>query len=55
MKELPIENIKEVSWLDGKIYIIYAEGNKLTANAEDIKLISGYLNDNEIPLNDHCL
>lgn len=55
MQELPIENIKEVFWVDGKIYIIYADGSKLTSNAKEIKLISGYSNDNEIPLNDHCL
>ena len=55
MKELPIENIKEVFWIDSKVYIIYTDGTKLTANAGEIKLISGYSNDNEIPLNDHCL
>lgn len=55
MKELPIKNIKEVFWLDSKIYITYLDGTKLIANAKDIKLVSDYSNDNQIPLNDHCL
>ena len=55
MKELPIEYIKEIFWVDGKIHITYVDGTKLTANADEIKLISGYTNDNEIPLNDYCL
>jgi len=55
MNELPIENIKEVFWADEKIYITYTDGTKLVANAKEIKLVRGYSNNNEIPLNDHCL
>ena len=55
MQKRPIENIKEVTWLGGKIKIIYKDGTKITSNAEDIQLISDYKNENDIPLNDHCL
>lgn len=55
MKELPIENIDTVHWNDGKIYIVYKDGTKLTSNADETKLVSDYKNSNDIPLNDHCL
>lgn len=55
MKVLPLKNIKEIFWSDNKIYITYDDNTKLITNAEGIKLVSDYVNDNEIPLNDHCL
>ena len=55
MTNLPIENIKEVHWTNGKIHILYKDNTKFIANADEIKLISDYMNESEIPLNDHCL
>jgi hypothetical protein len=54
-KQLPLENIKHISWVDGKVNVIYKDGNKLTSNADEIELVSDYQNENDIPLNDHCL
>ncbi len=55
MNELPIENIKTVHWDDGKIYVVYKDGTKLVAAANETKLVADYKNNNDIPLNDHCL
>ncbi len=52
---LPIKNISKVTWLNNKITIIYKDGTKLIANADEIELIGDYKNENDIPLNDHCL
>lgn len=54
-KQLPLENVKHISWIDGKVNILYKDGTKLTANADEIELVSDYKNENDIPLNDHCL
>jgi hypothetical protein len=54
-KQLPLENIKHISWVDGKVTVIYKDGNKLTSNANEIELLANYKNENDIPLNDHCL
>ncbi len=52
---LPIKNISKVTWLNNKITIIYKDGTKLIANADEIELIGDYKNESDIPLNDHCL
>ena len=54
-RQLPLENIESRSWIDGKVIVIYKDGTKLTANADEIEFVSGYKNENDIPLNDHCL
>jgi hypothetical protein len=54
-KEIPIENIKKVFWEDLKVRILFKDGTTLISNAEDIILIAGYKNTNDIPLNDSCL
>ena len=54
-KQLPLENVKNISWIDGKVNILFKDGTKLTANADEIELVSDYKNENDIPLNDHCL
>lgn len=54
-KQLPLENIKNISWIDGKVNILYKDGTKLSSNADEIEFISDYKNENDIPLNDHCL
>jgi len=54
VKQLPIENIKKVSWNCGKIQIVYKDGSKFQSSAENIILISDYKNSSNIPLNDHC-
>ena len=54
-KQLPIENIESRSWIDGKVTVIYGDGTKITANAKEIEFVSDYKNENDIPLNDHCL
>ena len=54
-KQLPLENVKHISWIDGKVSILYKDGTELTANADEIELVSDYKNENDIPLNDHCL
>ena len=53
--DLPIENIKEVKWVDGKIYITYKDGNTFVGNAEDVRLISDYQNENNQPIIDNCI
>ena len=55
MQQLPIENLKKVSWDCSKIQIVYKDGSKLQSSAENIVLISDYKNSSEIPFNDHCL
>jgi hypothetical protein len=52
--ELPIENIKKVSWVEDKVIVIYKDDTKLISKACDIVLVSDYKNDNDIPINDHC-
>ena len=54
-RQLPLENIESRSWIDGKVIVIYKDGTKLTANANEIEFVSDYKNKNDIPLNDHCL
>ena len=54
-KQLPLENVKNISWIDGKVNILYKDGTKLTSNANEIEFVSDYKNENDIPLNDHCL
>ena len=54
-KQLPLENVKNISWIDGKVNILYKDGTKLSSNADEIEFISDYKNENDIPLNDHCL
>ena len=54
-RQLPLENIESRSWIDGKVIVIYKDGTKLTANADEIEFVSDYKNENDIPLNDHCL
>lgn len=54
-KQLPLENIKNISWIDGKVNILYKDGTKLSSKADEIEFISDYKNENDIPLNDHCL
>ena len=54
-RQLPLENIESRSWIDGKVIVIYKDGTKLTANAKEIEFVSDYKNENDIPLNDHCL
>ncbi len=53
--EIPIDNIKHVSWNNGKIYITYKDGTKFIGDANDTVLIADYKNNSDIPLNDHCL
>lgn len=55
LKSLPIENIKEVLWVEDKVFILYKDGSKLVSNANEIRLVADYKNDSDIPLNDHCL
>ena len=54
-RQLPLEHIESRSWIDGKVIVIYKDGTKLTANANEIEFVSDYKNENDIPLNDHCL
>ena len=54
-KKLPIEAIQEVQWEDGKIFILYKDGTKMVAKADEIVLVSDYTNPNSHPLVDHCI
>lgn len=39
-KKLPLENIESRSWIDGKVTVIYKDGTKITANADEIEFAS---------------
>jgi hypothetical protein len=52
---LPIENVGEIKWVDGKVYVIYKDGTKLIAEANHTEFISGYNNPNNHPAIDHCI
>ena len=39
-KKLPLENIESRSWIDGKVTVIYKDGTKITANADEIEFVS---------------
>ena len=54
MQQLPIENIKKLSYVDGVITIVYDDGNKLMTRG-NIELVKGYVNTRDYPLNDHCV
>jgi hypothetical protein len=43
MTNLPIENIKEVHWTNGKIHILYKDNTKFIANADEIKLMADFI------------
>ena len=40
-RQLPLENIESRSWIDGKVIVIYRDGTKLTANADEIEFVLG--------------
>ena len=40
-RQLPLENIESRSWIDGKVIVIYKDGTKLTANADEIEFVLG--------------
>ncbi len=55
MKELLLNNIKEIKVEKGIVYIIYNDGNKLTTK-EDIKMVKDLSNKNtDGPIVDHCI
>lgn len=54
-QKIPLNNVKEVSWENGKVSIVYKDGTRLMAPAEDIILVSDYQNENDYPLIDHCI
>jgi hypothetical protein len=55
IKQIPIENIKKVSWDNSKIRILFKDGTTFVSDAKYIELIADYKNTNDIPLNDSCL
>ena len=50
----PLENVQMIEVKEGVITITYKDGTKFTTK-DDIILGLGYKNENDIPLNDHCL
>jgi hypothetical protein len=52
---LPIENIKEIKWINEKVYVVYKDGTKLISDANNTEFIFGYKNLNNHPLIDHCI
>lgn len=52
--ELPIENVKKIEVVNGRVTIQYRDGIKMSTS-DDVTLVRGYKNTNEIPLNDHCI
>jgi len=53
--ELPIENIQKVSWKEGKVIINFKDGNSMVGSANDVVLVSDYVNENDHPIVDHCI
>jgi hypothetical protein len=51
---IPLENVKMIEVKSGTTIITYKDGTILTTK-DDIVLRLGYKNENDIPLNDHCL
>jgi hypothetical protein len=55
MKEIPLNNMKEIKVEKGVVYIVYNDGTTLTIK-EDVKIIKGLRNKNlDGPLVDHCI
>ena len=50
----PLDNVQMIEVKEGVVTITYKDGTTLTTK-EDITLVLGYKNENDIPLNDHCL
>jgi len=50
----PLDNVQMIEVKGGVVTITYKDGTTLTTK-EDITLGLGYKNENDIPLNDHCL
>jgi hypothetical protein len=50
----PLDNVRMIEVKGGVVTITYKDGTTLTTK-EDITLGLGYKNENDIPLNDHCL
>ena len=50
----PLENVQMIEVKKGVTTITYKDGTKFTTK-DDITLGLGYKNENDIPLNDHCL
>jgi hypothetical protein len=55
MKEIPLDNMKEIKVEKGVVYILYNDSTTLTIK-EDVKIIKGLRNKNlDGPLVDHCI
>ena len=55
MKELLLNNIKEIKVEKGIVYVIYNDGTKLTTK-EDIKIVKDLSNKStDAPIVDHCI
>ena len=50
----PLDNVKTIEVKSGVTVITYKDGTKFTSK-EDILLGINYKNENQIPLNDHCV
>ena len=50
----PLDNVQMIKVKEGVTTITYKDGTKLTTK-DNITLGLGYTNENDIPLNDHCL
>lgn len=49
-----LDNVKLIKIKQGTVTITYIDGTRYTTK-EDITIGIGYKNENNIPLNDHCL
>ena len=55
MKEISLDNIKQIKIEKGIVYITYTDGTKFTIKG-DIKIIKGLSNKNtDGPIIDHCI
>ena len=55
MRTVPIDNIEEATIIEDKLAIRFKDGTSYVLPANGTKLVAGYKNENDIPLNDHCI